>query len=71
MQGISLGVLTALATLSGSLTAAAGATVNAAEVVGASALHSEWLDKTADPLTDFFQYANGGFIRNYPIPPAA
>jgi putative endopeptidase len=39
-------------------------------VAGEGALHREWLDKSADPLKDFFQYANGGFIRDNPIPAA-
>ena len=36
----------------------------------ADALHSEWLDKNADPLQDFFRYSNGGFLRDNPIPAA-
>ncbi|MGB8694569.1 MAG: M13 family metallopeptidase [Steroidobacteraceae bacterium] len=58
MQRVSLTVLAVLAMLAGT------------GVVHASALHDEWLDKTADPLKDFFQYANGGFLRANPIPPA-
>jgi putative endopeptidase len=36
----------------------------------ANALHPEWLDQSADPLQDFFRYANGGFLRDNPIPDA-
>ena len=28
------------------------------------------LDKSVDPLQDFFMYVNGNFIRENPIPPA-
>src|ERR1700761_7404532 len=28
------------------------------------------LDTTVKPGTDFFQYANGGWLRKHPIPPA-
>jgi len=58
MQRILLLALAVLATLAGN------------GVGRASALHDEWLDKNADPLKDFFQYANGGFLRANPIPPA-
>ena len=58
MQRNLLLVLAMLATLAGN------------GVVSASALHNEWLDKNVDPLKDFFQYANGGFLRDNPIPPA-
>lgn len=33
-----------------------------------SGLIAGWLDKTADPCTDFFQYACGGFTRTAEIP---
>ena len=52
------------------LTAAGPAAHAVAATAGASALHPEWLDKDADPLHDFFQYANGGFLRDNPIPAA-
>jgi putative endopeptidase len=35
-----------------------------------AALHLDWLDRSADPLKDFNQYANGQFIRDNPVPPA-
>ena len=38
--------------------------------VGAAALHAEWMDKSVDPLQDFYQYANGQFLRGNPVPPA-
>lgn len=37
---------------------------------GDAALHTDWMDKSADPLRDFFQYANGSFVRDNPVPPA-
>jgi putative endopeptidase len=36
----------------------------------AAALHLEWMDRSVDPLQDFYRYANGGFMRANPIPPA-
>jgi len=41
-----------------------------ATAAAAAAIHAEWLDRTADPLKDFFQFANGGFVRANPIPAA-
>src|SRR5207249_1624792 len=29
----------------------------------------EWIDKAADPCTDFFAYACGGFVKTAQIPP--
>jgi len=49
---------------------ALAALTTSASLAGENALHADWLDKSADPLKDFFQYANGGFIRDNPIPPA-
>jgi putative endopeptidase len=37
---------------------------------GLGALHSEWMDKSVDPLQDFYQFANGQFLRDNPVPPA-
>ena len=34
------------------------------------ALHQSWLDKQASPAQSFFQYANGGWQKRNPIPPA-
>ena len=38
--------------------------------VSSEGLHTDWLDKSVDPATDFFSYANGGWKANNPIPPA-
>jgi putative endopeptidase len=35
-----------------------------------AALHAEWMDKSVDPLQDFYRYANGQFLRDNPVPPA-
>ncbi|MDE2219174.1 MAG: M13 family metallopeptidase [Gammaproteobacteria bacterium] len=35
-----------------------------------AALHLEWMDRSIDPLQDFYRYANGGFLAANPIPPA-
>jgi putative endopeptidase len=56
------------------LAAAASAVLPARAAIEAdaaqSALHPDWMDRSADPLKDFFQYANGAFIRDNPIPAA-
>ena len=51
-------------------TLACAAAVSAAEPVAVAALHEAWMDKSVDPLRDFYQYANGGFIRDNPVPAA-
>jgi len=33
-------------------------------------LHTDWMDKSVDPGTDFFSYANGGWQKQNPIPDA-
>jgi putative endopeptidase len=33
-------------------------------------LHASWMDKSVDPLQDFYMYVNGNFIRENPIPGA-
>ncbi len=42
----------------------------AAAVPGESSLHLDWLDKSINPQKNFFQYANGGWQKNHPIPAA-
>jgi predicted metalloendopeptidase len=34
-----------------------------------SGIVPEWMDRSADPCTDFFQYACGGFLKTAQIPP--
>ncbi len=47
-----------------------GAVAVSADMPSDAALHLNWLDKSVDPLKDFFHYANGQFIRDNPIPAA-
>ncbi len=35
-----------------------------------SIMHPSWMDKSVDPLRDFYMYVNGNFIRQNPIPAA-
>ena len=42
----------------------------AAAPAPAPGLHLGWLDRKADPARDFFTFANGGWQRQNPIPPA-
>jgi len=35
-----------------------------------AALHLDWIDSSADPTRDFFQFANGSWLRKNPIPAA-
>ena len=35
-----------------------------------SALRASWMDASVDPARDFYQYANGKFIRDNPVPAA-
>ena len=62
-----MGVLcaTSLSVLAAVNTAAPGTT--SAETAG---LHLDWLDKSANPAQNFFEYANGGWQKQNPIPPA-
>ena len=47
---------------------AAGGTIEPAS--SNHGLNVAWLDKSVDPLKNFFMYVNGNFIRDNPIPPA-
>src|SRR5690242_4491011 len=31
-------------------------------------LHADWIDKSVDPAQDFFDFANGGWLKANPIP---
>jgi len=42
----------------------------AASAGSSEGLHLDWLDKSVDPATDYFSYANGGWRQANPIPPA-
>jgi putative endopeptidase len=42
----------------------------AAATSSSEGLHTDWLDKSVDPGTDFFSYANGGWKTANPIPDA-
>jgi putative endopeptidase len=42
----------------------------AAASTGSEGLHTDWLNKSVDPGTDFFSYANGGWQKANPIPDA-
>jgi len=35
-----------------------------------TALHLDWIDRSADPARDFFQFANGNWLKDHPIPAA-
>jgi putative endopeptidase len=35
-----------------------------------AALHLDWIDSSADPARDFFQFANGSWLKKNPIPAA-
>ena len=67
--------MTTISVSSLSVAAAAGAVCAVAPATtepGAAqrALHASWMDKSVDPLRDFYLYVNGNFIRENPIPPA-
>src|SRR5258706_4425004 len=57
------------------MAAAAAAVVTFAGAAGeapatVTVLHAEWMDKSVDPLQDFYLYANGRFLHDNPVPPA-
>lgn len=35
-----------------------------------SGLHADWMDRTVDPMQNFFLYANGNWMKRNPVPPA-
>ncbi|HEV7164278.1 MAG TPA: M13 family metallopeptidase [Gammaproteobacteria bacterium] len=45
-------------------------TLAAVADTGDAGLHTDWLDKSVNPATDFFSYANGGWKQQNPIPDA-
>src|SRR5437879_10162147 len=57
-----------VAAVSAAVASLAGAAGAAPATVGA--LHAEWMDKSVDPLQDFYLYANGQFLHDNPVPPA-
>src|SRR5664279_3726414 len=64
---VALSLTCALALWAGTEAARAA---DAAAPAADAAIHAQWLDRSADPLQDFFQFANGGFVRANPIPAA-
>ena len=38
-------------------------------LASADGQHPEWLDRSVAPSTDFFRFANGGWLKSHPIPP--
>ena len=44
-------------------------TVLATHTPADAGLHPDWIDKSVDPTQDFFDYANGGWMKATPIPP--
>jgi putative endopeptidase len=50
-------------------TIAALAAAPATDTPEVQALHLDWLDEQASPAQDFYQYANGGWKKEHPIPP--
>ncbi|HTQ84598.1 MAG TPA: M13 family metallopeptidase [Candidatus Solibacter sp.] len=59
----------AIAVLSMGLVCAASAALWAGEDAARHGFDPANLDRTCKPCEDFFQFANGGWIKNHPIPP--
>ena len=73
MKRVRMAALAAVVTLQATGAFAGGnaaATAGTAEAAQLATLHVDWLDRSADPLKDFNQYANGQFLRDNPVPPA-
>ena len=49
---------------------AAGASPGPEAAAGAEGLHLNWLDKSVNPARDFFEFANGTWQKDNPIPPS-
>ena len=47
-----------------------GAALAAGAAAGGDALHTDWLDTHVSPAQNFYEYANGGWQKKNPIPPA-
>src|SRR5579863_8603235 len=47
-----------------------GAALAAGAAMNGDAVHPDWLDPHVSPAQSFYQYANGGWEKSHPIPPA-
>lgn len=68
---LAVGTLVAMTTLAAAAVAVGGlgAARNAGRPANQSGFDSANLDRSCQPCDDFFQFANGGWIKNNPIPP--
>jgi putative endopeptidase len=55
--------------LGGALGGAASASTPGDELASADGQYLNWLDRDVAPRTDFFRFANGGWLKSHPIPP--
>jgi putative endopeptidase len=56
--------------LLGALWSLSAAVLAAGAPAAGDALHSSWLDTHVSPARNFFEFANGGWQKSHPIPPA-